>query len=63
MSDNGSNQQRPPRKRGFTALTLEWIAEKFRRTERIKDALNRGTYQVDSNAVAKAILNNEHNQK
>jgi Anti-sigma-28 factor, FlgM len=63
MSENGNNQQKPPRKRGLTSLTLEWLAEKFRRTERIKDALHRGTYQVDSNEVAKAMLNSEQQQK
>ncbi len=63
MSDNGNNQQKPPRRKGITSLTLEWLAEKFRRTERIKDALNRGTYQVDSSEVAKAMLNNEQNHK
>lgn len=63
MTDNGSNQQKPPRKKGLTSLTLEWLAEKFRRTERIKDALNRGTYQVDSSEVAKAMLNNDQGHK
>lgn len=63
MSENGNNQQKPPRKKGLTSLTLEWLAEKFRRTERIKDALHRGTYQVDSNEVAKAMLNSEQQQK
>jgi anti-sigma28 factor (negative regulator of flagellin synthesis) len=63
MSENGNNQQKPPRKKGLTSLTLEWLAEKFRRTERIKDALSRGTYRVDSNEVAKAMLNSEQQQK
>lgn len=63
MSENGNNQHKPPRKKGLTSLTLEWLAEKFRRTERIKDALSRGTYRVDSNEVAKAMLNSEQQQK
>jgi|688.fasta_scaffold2444401_1 hypothetical protein len=63
MSDNADNGEKRPRKKGLTSLTLEWIAEKFRRAERIKDALNKGTYEVDSSKVAKAMLNNEHNHK
>ena len=63
MSDNSDNIEKRPRKKGLTSLTLEWIAEKFRRAERIKDALHKGTYEVDSSKVAKAMLDNEHNHK
>jgi anti-sigma28 factor (negative regulator of flagellin synthesis) len=41
-------------------MTLQWIAEKFRRAEKIKEELSQGTYQVDSDKVAKAIIENSH---
>jgi hypothetical protein len=56
MSENNNNNQ--PRRRGLTSLTLQWIADKFRRTEKIKEELSRGTYQVDSDKIAKAIIQN-----
>jgi anti-sigma28 factor (negative regulator of flagellin synthesis) len=58
-----SNEQKQPRKRGLTSLTLQWISDKLRRTERIKDALEKGSYQVDSNKIAEAILNGESQVK
>jgi anti-sigma28 factor (negative regulator of flagellin synthesis) len=63
MSDDENKISNPPRRRGLTSLTLEWLAEKFRRTERIKEALNKGTYEVDSSKVAEAMLNSEQQHK
>jgi len=60
MSADNDNNQKPPRKRGLTSMTLQWIAEKFRRAEKIKEELSQGTYQVDSDKVAKAIIDNTH---
>jgi Anti-sigma-28 factor, FlgM len=48
-----------PRKRGLTSVTLQWLAEKFRRAQRIKSELSNGKYQVDTDKVARAILNTE----
>jgi hypothetical protein len=56
MSDN--YEQKPPRRRGLTSMTLQWIADKLRRADRIKEELSRGTYQVDSAKVAQAIVEN-----
>lgn len=56
MSDGSSNSQKTPRRRGLTSLTLEWLAEKLRRAEQIKGAVQQGTYQVDSSKVAKALV-------
>jgi hypothetical protein len=56
MSDTNENPQKPPRRKGLTSLTLQWLADKLRRTDKIKEELSRGTYEVDSSKVAKAII-------
>lgn len=56
MSDSNSDQAKP-RPRSATSIALGWIAEKLRRSERIKEQLKSGTYSVDSSKVAEAILN------
>jgi anti-sigma28 factor (negative regulator of flagellin synthesis) len=63
MSEN--NDLKQARKKGITSLTLQWIAEKLRRTNKIKEELSNGTYQVDSSKVAKAIVtaNEKGNQQ
>jgi len=62
MSHNESMKPQQ-RRRGLTSVTLHWIAEKVRRAQQIKDELQRGTYEVDSNKVAKAILSGENQAK
>lgn len=52
--DAGNNDKKP-RRRGLTELTLGWIAERFRKAERIKEQLEKGEYQVDSESVAKSL--------
>jgi hypothetical protein len=56
MNDNSNNGARPQRRRGLTSMTLQWLADKLRRADKIKEELSRGTYQVDSAKVAKAII-------
>jgi anti-sigma28 factor (negative regulator of flagellin synthesis) len=58
MSENNQNEQKP-RKRGLTSLTLGWIAEKLRRAEKIREELEKGTYKVNSEKIAEAIVNKE----
>lgn len=48
---------RSTRPRSMTTLKLEWLAERARKCRRIKEAIDNGTYQVDSHEVAKAVLN------
>lgn len=47
----------PPRRRGITSVTLGWIADRLRRTEKIKADLAQGAYSIDSQQLAKALLN------
>ena len=54
--DQNSNADKP-RKRSLTEVTLGWIAERIRKTEKIKAELQTGAYKVDSQKVASAILN------
>ena len=63
MENDNGNTPKPERKRGLTSVTLQWIADKLRRTTQIKDELARGTYQVDSSKVAQAILNGDNHTK
>jgi anti-sigma28 factor (negative regulator of flagellin synthesis) len=59
MSDQNNDDSKAPRRRGLTSMTLQWLAEKLRRAEKIKAELHDGTYQVDTSKVAQAILNGE----
>jgi non-homologous end joining protein Ku len=63
MNDNSNGNAHQPRKRGLTAMTLQWIADKLRRTDRIKEELSAGTYQVDSAKVAQAIIGSQSSSK
>ena len=55
---NNCPQDTPPpkRKRGLTSVTLQWIAERIRKAQKVKEDLNNGTYCVDSQKIAKALL-------
>ena len=50
-SAKGEYQRKP------TVLNLQWLAERARKVERIKQELESGTYYVDSKKIAKALLN------
>lgn len=45
-----------PRKRSFTSLTLNWLADRVRHTQELKEKIASGAYQVDSKAVAASIV-------
>jgi anti-sigma28 factor (negative regulator of flagellin synthesis) len=47
------------RKRSLTSLTLQWVAERLRRAERIKEEIAKGTYQPNSEKVAASILSHD----
>ena len=57
------NTEVPRRRRGLTSVTLQWIADKFRRAQEIKTELSNGTYKVDSSKVAQAIISTESKAK
>ena len=59
MNEQGNNQEKAPRRRGLTSVTLQWLAEKLRKAEKIKEELSQGTYRVDTCKVAKAILDGD----
>jgi len=59
ISKDQPKDEAPPRKRGLTSLTLQWLAERVRKAERIKEELAQGKYQVKSDKIASALLNEE----
>lgn len=54
--ENQNNSEKP-RKRSLTELTLGWLAERMRKAEKIKTQIQNGSYQVDNDKVASAIIN------
>lgn len=63
MDEQDNKQPKEGRKRGLTSIALQWLADKMRKTTRIKEELERGTYQVDSNKIAEAILQGDSQPK
>lgn len=54
---------RAPRPRAMTTLKLQWLAERLRKAESIKQAVANGTYKVDSMKVARAVLGYEQDEE
>ena len=57
------NSENASRKRGLTDITLGWLADKLRRTEKIKADVASGNYQINSDKVAASILNIDESHK
>ncbi len=45
------------RPRSATLLNLKWLAERLRKARRVKRGLEEGTYSLDSDKIARALLN------
>ena len=55
MPDNKSEES-IPRKRSLTSLTLNWLAERMRKAERVRSAIEKGHYKINSEDLAKSIV-------
>jgi anti-sigma28 factor (negative regulator of flagellin synthesis) len=51
--------KKQPRARGLTSLTLGWIAERMRKAQILKAKIESGEYQIQTGAIASAIVNPE----
>ena len=58
MSENTDGKQ-PHRKRSLTSVTLAWLSEKLRKAEDLKDKVQSGAYEVDSEKLAASLVNKE----
>lgn len=59
MTDNDQDNDKKPRRRGLTSLTLGWLADRLRRAAQVKEQVEKGQYSVDSEKVAAAIVNKD----
>lgn len=55
-------EPKKPRQRSLTSVTLNWMAERVRRAEKIKKQIAKGKYKVNSEEIAAAIINEEMRQ-
>ena len=58
MSDD-TGGQRPERKRSLTSLTLNWLSEKLKRAEEVKEQVKSGAYEVDSAKLAASMVDKD----
>lgn len=59
MADSSKDDKEdinPPKKRSLTSLSLQWLAERMRKAERIKAELAAGEYRVSSTDVAESLV-------
>lgn len=56
MADGKNDAPEGGRKRSLTSLTLQWLSEKIRRTEKIKEEITSGHYEVDSEKIAASLM-------
>jgi len=55
-----NGEEQPTRRpRRATLLNMSWLKERLAKAQHIKERLNSSSYQVDSEMLAKALLNKE----
>lgn len=54
--NTGNAPRKNFRRRSPTMLKLQWLAERLRKIDRIKEQLAAGTYSANSSDVAKSVL-------
>jgi len=59
MDEKKTDIPKLKRKRSLTSLTLSWLSERLKRSEALKEQIQNGTYQVDSEKLAKSLVNRE----
>jgi anti-sigma28 factor (negative regulator of flagellin synthesis) len=52
FSNNSCNK----RVRSLTSMTLNWLADRLRKTQSVKKAVVTGEYQISSEKIAKSML-------
>lgn len=55
-SENNNSNNSGGRKRSLTSIALGWVADRLRRCEELKEQINTGTYEVDNEKIASAIV-------
>ncbi len=59
LSEAEIDEQIKQRPRSATLLCLKWLAERLRKARSVEQKLKNGTYDVGSEAIAKALLGDE----
>ncbi len=54
-----AEEEKKGRRRSPTLLKMQWLAERVRNAETIRKQVQKGTYNVDSKEVARALLGKE----
>lgn len=55
-SEDNKGGPNTPRKRSLTSLSLQWLAERMRKAERIKAEIAAGKYRISSAEVAESLV-------